>query len=232
MKILSPLKKAIKRIIKKFGYTIHKKNEYKDKWVNVTNAIEHNSQTQIDNFFKDDSLLTNYINEERIEFYREVAGLAKEKIFSPGQTVVDAGCGTGHLLYYLKEKLGFQKATGLDFSPEAIKIAKKLFPFFDFYEFDIYKGWNGKFDLVFCTEVLEHLLYPEEALVNLIAMMNENRKILITVPNGRNDTFGGHINFWSPESWEVFIKKNTQGLYTETGSLQNKNVNYAIIKKS
>lgn len=32
-----------------------------------------------------------------------------------------------------------------------------------------------------------------------------------TVPEGRRDTFLGHINFWSPESWREFVANQTSG---------------------
>ncbi len=42
----------------------------------------------------------------------------------PGKRVIDIGCGPGHDTYHFA-KLGYQ-ATGLDYSPEMIKSAKKL----------------------------------------------------------------------------------------------------------
>jgi len=232
MKIPSPVKKMILGITEKLGYTIIKKGRVDEKWIKVTNAIEHNSKDQMDKFYSDDELMTSYFDRERIDFYKEIVNLVKAKnVFSKEQSIADVGCGTGHLLEYLKREFGFSKATGLDYSSEAIKVAMKKFPHFDFYEFDIYKTWHEKFDLIFCTEVLEHLLYPEEALASLISIMTDSGRLVITVPNGRIDTFGGHINFWSPESWDVFIKKNTKGLYSETGLIHNNTANYAVIKK-
>ena len=37
---------------------------------------------------------------------------------------------------------------------------------------------------------------------------------IITVPEGRRDTSMKHINFWSPESWQVFCKKNLPDGFT------------------
>ncbi|TAL50389.1 MAG: class I SAM-dependent methyltransferase [Chitinophagaceae bacterium] len=233
MKLIFAVKNYFKRIVNKLRYIIIKKNNNDYRWINVTNAIKHNSLEQMNEFYKDDNLLTNYIDKERIEFYEEVAGLTKKANinFSQDMAIVDIGCGTGHLLYYLKEEYGFQKATGLDYSPEAIKVAKKLFPYFDFYEFDIYKNWDNKYDIILCTEVLEHLLYPDLAFANILSMLNDGGSLVITVPNGRIDTFGGHINFWSPESWDVFIKTNAKEQHFETGTIQNNSINYAAIHK-
>jgi hypothetical protein len=50
------------------------------------------------------------------------------------------------------------------------------------------------------------------------------------VLNGRNDTFAGHVNFWSPESWEVFLKSICDEFEVETG-LDSHDHNFAIIKR-
>ena len=89
-----------------------------------------------------------------------------------------------------------------------------------------------KFDIVFCTEVLEHLLYPHIALQNIIHLSQDSGVIMITVPNGRIDTFEGHINFWSPESWKVFIESNIsdQEFEVKVGLIDNL-TNFAILKR-
>jgi 2-polyprenyl-3-methyl-5-hydroxy-6-metoxy-1,4-benzoquinol methylase len=226
------IKNKLRGLMEKFGYEVKKKHENGSKWTHVESPIQHNSQEAMDNFYKKEGLLTEYIDNERIEFYKEVVGLIKSKIrFSESQTIADVGCGTGHLLYYLKEQVRIGRATGFDFSPEAIKIAKELFPSFDFYEFDIYKGKDERFDTVLCTEVLEHLLHPDLAVSNLLWMVKPGGNLLLTVPNGRTDTFAGHINFWSPESWEVFVKKNLASSQVETGMIQKGEVNFALITK-
>lgn len=72
------------------------------------------------------------------------------------------------------------------------------------------KAVGGTHDIVLCTEVLEHLMHPERALDNLMSL-RPSRAIALTVPQGRADTAGQHINFWSPESWQAFIDRNAKG---------------------
>ena len=69
----------------------------------------------------------------------------------------------------------------------------------------------------------------------MLKSLNTNGKLIISVPDGRIDTFSGHINFWSPESFKIFIEKTIN--YTEMGMyvvqfhyINNKNI--CIIKKS
>ena len=59
-------------------------------------------------------------------------------------------------------------------------------------------------------------------------MVLEGGILLVTVPNGRIDTFAGHINFWSPESWDIFVAENSGGFKYSTGEAE-KVMLYAIV---
>ena len=124
--------------------------------------------------------------------------------------LVGIGCGTGHLLL---EAYKSRKIVGLGYSTEALSRAKHLLPKGEFYQYDIYKPFTEQFDLVFCTEVLEHLLEPRKAMKNIVSMIKPGGVALITVPEGRADTFLGHINSWSPGSWKVFVKDSAFGVF-------------------
>jgi len=119
------LKKTVQGFFNSLGYTIVKNSKQeRKKWIDVHDAIGHNSRENMNEFFKDENLLTDYINEDRISFYKDVAfQLSNARIDLDQQHVVDVGCGTGHLLHYISEAFKFKKATGLEYSPEAIKIA-------------------------------------------------------------------------------------------------------------
>ena len=95
---------------------------------------------------------------------------------------------------------------GYDFSKSAVEFAKKVHQACIFYHDDLYDIENKEnFDLIFCTEVLEHLLYPERVLRNIYNLLNDQGVLFITVPNGRFDSYRGHINFWSKESFAIFL---------------------------
>ena len=84
---------------------------------------------------------------------------------------------------------------GYEFSRKAIEIAKKRFPSATFEYKNLYDQPEGHFDFIFCTEVLEHILNPQLVFKNLLAMMKNKAGLIITVPDGRKDSFEGHINF-------------------------------------
>ncbi len=231
MKIIKGITTTINNLFKLLGYEIVRYE--KEKTWHVEDPIIHNSQEKINEFYSRENFSETYVGVHRLDFYNCIVNLIEtKKINNRADKVVDVGCGTGHLLQFLSDKFKFKSGTGLEYSPEAIRIARRLFPSFDYHEYDVNNPWKENYDLVLCTEVLEHLLHPEIALTNIINMLGEEGKALITVPNGRTDTFGGHINFWSPESWGVFIKKYSVGLYSETGLIDNNSANYAILSKS
>ena len=139
--------------------------------------------------------------------------------------VLDVGCGEGFTLKKLEEKRIGKKNEGIDYSIDAIKIGKKIYPDLNLSRGDIYKldFSDNEFDLVICTEVLEHLEFPEKAVEELkrvsrkyivFSVPNEPFFILANLLRGRYiKNFGNHpehINHWTFLGFEKFLKK--QGL--------------------
>lgn len=141
------------------------------------------------------------------------------------KSILDVGCGEGFTLDMLqKNKIG-KKIIGIDNSKESIRIGKILFPKVKIEHASIYDipFPDNSFDLVICTEVLEHLKTPSLAIEEVKRVSRGN--ILISVPNepffmlgnflrGKNmEKLGNdpeHINHWTAFSFASFLK--TQGL--------------------
>src|SRR5262249_6527343 len=68
------------------------------------------------------------------------------------------------------------------------------------------KNWREEFDLILCTEVLEHCEYPADIVKDMFLAGKPGGMIVITLADGRKDTWEGHIHFWSPESFKLFIQ--------------------------
>lgn len=133
--------------------------------------------------------------------------------------VLDAGCGEGFVTQYIAERNPDLKITGVDLSREAIEYAKEHFgEKATFRTGSVYKlPFSDKsFDLVVCSEVLEHLDEPLKALQELKRVSRKH--VLITVPrepyfkwlNDLGQLLGtspdpGHVNFWTKETFEDFI---------------------------
>lgn len=172
----------------------------------TTNLEKHTTKNPIGRFF-----LNNFLS--------TVVDVVKP--LNP-QSILDVGCGEGFTLFRLeKEKIG-EKLEGIDAVGEAIDIGKKLHPNLTLKTGDVYnlRYEDDSFDVVLCTEVLEHLEFPRKALKELIRV--SQKYVLITVPNepfftwqrilrGKNILKLGahpeHIQHWSAEGFEKFVKR-------------------------
>jgi ubiquinone/menaquinone biosynthesis C-methylase UbiE len=111
---------------------------------------------------------------------------------------------------------------GVDFLDTAIEIGKKIHPQLKLKQGNIYDlpYKNSEFDLVICTEVLEHLKEPDKALKELKRVTK--KYCIISVPNepwfmvgnffrGKNlSRFGNdieHIQHWTSNGIKKFVGK-------------------------
>jgi len=218
--------KSVHNFILKFGVDVSlvKKED-------ALSAIQHNTLNYVDNLYTSKEYLHEVTSKEHQKFFLGLIGLLEQNhIDLNGKAVADVGCGIGNLLAHLNRHYSLTESHGYDFSEGAIKLAKERSIGANFSQHNIYETIGKSFDFIFCTEVLEHLLYPGKALSNLISSIRPGGGLLITVPDGRKDTYSGHINFWSPESWQIFILENTAGISMITGFITGRNL-YALIRK-
>jgi 2-polyprenyl-3-methyl-5-hydroxy-6-metoxy-1,4-benzoquinol methylase len=153
-------------------------------------------------------------------FFRHLVSLtAAKKVDS----ILDVGCGEGFTLNRLKEQGIGKQLEGLESSKDAIALGKKTYPDIKIVQGSIYQlpYKDNSFDLVLCTEVLEHLEKPQDALKELVRVSKQY--LVISVPNepffmlaqlvrGKNwSRFGNdieHINHWTMFGFPKFVKKN------------------------
>ncbi len=164
---------------------------------------------------------TNPIQKALIgNFYKEFFKMVKPL---RAVSILDVGCGEGFTLKKLEEKKIGKKAEGIDYSNDAIKIGKKIYPELTLSKGDVYdlKYPDNSFDLVICTEVLEHLEDPAKAVAEMRRVTS--KYIIFSVPNepffimanflrGKYlKSLGNHpehINHWTSWGFESFLKKN------------------------
>lgn len=152
-------------------------------------------------------------------FYSTLISLAKP--LSP-KTILDAGCGEGFTLNRLSRSGIGEKLEGIESSGTALSLGKKIFPEFTFKHGSIYNlpYKDRAFDLVVCTEVLEHVNQPIKALREIFRVSKKH--MIFSVPNepffiisnflrGKNlSRLGndkGHINHWNIFSFPKFLLK-------------------------
>jgi len=166
--------------------------------------LERNKKATLDQLWGDAAFKDKYEQEHRPLYDSLSAIIASRKLLEGAQSLIDVGCGPGNFLGRL-DRTGFTGAlSGCDFSESAIAAAAQQCPRAALFTHDIYQPLKARYEVLTCMETLEHLLQPGQALQNLLAA---SRVCIITVPEGRKDSFRGHINFWSLESWEVFCRE-------------------------
>lgn len=95
--------------------------------------------------------------------------------------VLEVGCGSGQLAAFLIDQ-GVERYVGLDFSPQAVEMARKACPKGEFMVDDARTTslhLNGCFEAIICTEVLEHVTEDKE----IVARFSSGVRCLCTVPN-------------------------------------------------
>lgn len=190
-----------------------KSKKYHEESVQFQQLMAKNNEQVFEQMYSDPQLLKHYLVDDRLGFYRQVADKVARDF--PGNkataSCVDVGCGTGHLLVELR-RAGFAgRLVGLDSATAAGERVLGHGIGLEFYPgYLSAQSWEQVFDLALCTEVLEHCDYPSEVVKDIIKAMKPGGIIVITVPDGRKDTWEGHIHFWSPESFKLFMASFNQ----------------------
>jgi ubiquinone/menaquinone biosynthesis C-methylase UbiE len=115
---------------------------------------------------------------------REISRLVSES--KSAITLLDIGCGDGVYEKLLpKDVLAKTKIIGVDFSIEQLKKASKYLDETHRVDLDSEKlpFKNGSIDLVICSEVLEHLFFPEKILAEIYRVLKSDGILILTVPN-------------------------------------------------
>ncbi len=140
----------------------------------------------------------------------------------PGARVIDVGCGRGEFCAFFKE-LGAQ-AEGIDISQTGIEYARKQHPGVTFHA-GLVEGLlpasKGQFDLVFTSEVIEHLFDPASFLAACNQLLKPGGTLVLTTPYhglvknilidlanyaGHYDPLGQHIRFYDRKGLNMCLE--------------------------
>jgi ubiquinone/menaquinone biosynthesis C-methylase UbiE len=97
--------------------------------------------------------------------------------------VLEVGCGDGSFTTNLAEQ--FSSVTGIDISASQIADNKARLPHITFRQHDVSQRFpfpDGSFEVVWCSEVLEHLFDPAFALREMHRILRPGGRLLVTVP--------------------------------------------------
>jgi len=133
------------------------------------------------------------------------------------ESVLDAGCGEG-IVYRAMRERGWQGTwTGFDFSRDAVGFARTASPEARWHHASAHHipFADSSFDVVFSSQVLEHLPNPEDALNEFARVAR--RRLLLSVPlepyfraltwlsvTLRIGGDPGHVNHWNPSAFRRF----------------------------
>ena len=180
--------------------------------------VQHNAVTGA---WPTPAFLQKYFTPHRLAMVRLLLDQCDaEAVEIAGKRVLDVGCHAGCLLRLIGARYPGVSLAGCDIGNEKLAMAKRACPDAELFFCSLWDLPEApSYDVVFLTEVLEHLVNPEAAVRRLFDMVADGGTLVLTVPDGRKDRFvakeynpelqsyAGHINFWSPENWQYFLAR-------------------------
>ena len=136
----------------------------------------------IKNNYKINANPEHYIDLNETDYYQKEVYLYAKKIMEDNSLsdIVDVGCGSGYkLIHYL----GHLNTTGIETEP-CISFLKKTYPhrlWLNSGESEVsFKSYTIKTDLVICSDVIEHIIDPNNLIEFLLTI--DTKYFLISTP--------------------------------------------------
>lgn len=167
----------------------------------------------MDELYNAKNPLVRFVHRQRLA---EIVRIVPHKA---GITILDAGCGEGHLLSELYKKNAQGAYYGVDATDIALKKARERCPFAHFYHGDLSRldFSDGFFDVIVATEVLEHIIEYEEVIAELLRVLKKGGVLIVTFPNeilwtvsrfflGRRPVkIIDHVNSFTPDAMKKMV---------------------------
>ena len=110
----------------------------------------------------------------------------------PGAKVLDVGCGEGRHIFGVMQEYPMMKCIGIDMDDDSLKKAEEGYAYFESISeagAEFIKGsaysipfQDNTFDLIVCSEVLEHLHEYNDAVVEINRVLKPSGKFFASVP--------------------------------------------------
>ena len=157
-----------------------------------------------------------------LQLLKQITDENSHMFFWEKLTLLDAGCGEGFITEQIKQCFPKWNLTGVDGAEEAVLFAGKHVKSVSFEVGNLYSldFPDRAFDIVICSEVLEHLDDPEQALKELKRVSKS--VLLLTVPHEPWFRLGNllalhnvsrlgnpvdHVNHWSFLKFQEFTRE-------------------------
>lgn len=156
--------------------------------------------------------------------YRLHIEVINKYLHMPHQNILDIGCGTGTLTFFLAQK--GHKITGIDISQNAIDLCKKNAKEiglnnirFSQAEFPNISLVKNTFDMIIFTEVIEHIKDDNLAIRRIADLLKPGGILILSTPSvsaplhklGLTKNFDkrvGHLRRYSLEELEIKLQNN------------------------
>lgn len=138
----------------------------------------------MDKLYNSTNFLVRFFHNQRLN---SVLGFIPEK--TKGLRVLDAGCGEGHLLEAIRRKNPQLQLYGADITKVALSSAKRRLKGkakISMQSITKLKFPKGYFDIVICSDALEHIFDYKKAVSNLKKVTNSTGMIIVSYPNEFN----------------------------------------------
>lgn len=138
-----------------------------------------------------------------------------------GSRFLDVGCNLGYAVE-AAGKLGFD-AHGIDVDEKAVEMAKQDFPnwFFELTNVKEFAQTEMQFDLVYCSEVIEHVPDFRDFAKDIAKLVSPGGVLFLTTPDAGHFKTPGNLLDWyeikPPEHLQWFRKKHLKALFKEFG---------------
>lgn len=249
-------KKLVQSIFARRGYKIVRSES--DVQYRPTSADAHNAVSLLHEILpmvQHNALTGKWPTPEFLERYFDASRLAMARLLldrcdAEGveiahKRVLDIGCHAGCLLRLMRARYPDASLFGCDISDVKLAMAKRACPDAELFFCALSDlPESSRYDVVFLMEVLEHTVDPEAVVRRLLDIVSATGTLVLTVPDGRKDQFpakeynaefdsyAGHINFWSPESWSYFLERIAPEWKLRTGTLSTGHLFAALSRKN
>jgi trans-aconitate methyltransferase len=148
---------------------------------------------------------------------RRLVGRLAARFAPNAERVLDVGCGPGDLLEELRARLPDARVGGADVSEQSMALAREKNPDADLFLIDLtatdfearQANRLGSFDLVVCSEVIEHIDDDALAARRLAELLAPGGHLIVTVPGGKMSRFDrviGHHRHYRPRQLDRLLR--------------------------
>ncbi|HEY3237206.1 MAG TPA: class I SAM-dependent methyltransferase [Polyangiaceae bacterium] len=159
-------------------------------------------------------------------FHRRRMMVELVRRFAPSaQAVLDVGCGTGALMRELARELPAARIIGADVSLVSIESSQRQRPDFETFQMDLSDAdfeehhalRRAQYDLLTCSEVLEHIADDTQAVRRLRSLLRPGGHLIASVPGGKMSRFDeriGHHRHYDREQFRRLLSESRFELRT------------------